>query len=168
MQHPDWRQQRSGTCCLAAKKATLAAEGESRPRDPQSAERPLQGSRGPWDNHHSPASIRWGRAQGTARRHLRPWPQAHALPLTVPHCKPTEQRILELNTHICNSSASGRRKEGNLQQAESCQTSLRSACHEPPVGSSPAQTWCHHCGNRHGVFWWLTCARLSLTTQNYV
>lgn len=53
MQHPDWRQQRSRTCCLTAKKTVLAAEGE-RPRDPQSVARPPQGSRVPWDNHHPP------------------------------------------------------------------------------------------------------------------
>lgn len=39
MQQPDCRQKRSGTCCLAAKKTVLAAEGE-RPRDPQSVARP--------------------------------------------------------------------------------------------------------------------------------
>lgn len=39
MEWPSWQRQRARTCCPAAKKTTLAAEGDREPWDPQSVER---------------------------------------------------------------------------------------------------------------------------------
>ena len=78
---PSW--QRARTCCPAAKKTTLAAEGDREPWDPESVERPPEAAEHPGTTT-APHQLDGGLREepgGTCSY----WPWASLLPLTFPH-----------------------------------------------------------------------------------